>query len=989
MLLALALNAQTTVPGYSVINYNSDNALPQNSINSMAFDSNGFLWLATEMGMVRFDGKNFREYNMANSPALYINRCVIVNAVKGKIIMEPSFASHRILTVTTDYQLKEDRMLSANPYQCNRSNNCIFYYDHIYKKWGHDSTAFKGLLHRIDLNGDLITENERLAYVRKDSNCYYLNDNTANVHLLTEIEGHALKIQFMVGDFFFYVDRQNNFYAYKQGQWQKNVSCSNRLKEIFSQTESGAYPSQYTVNALRDNNHTFLIYKGNILLLTMQNGLLDFEVLAANTSIKNINSLIYDEAYRTLYIGTATNGFYILKKHEFDRLFFTSDHYAINSLYAQLEVTDGNILTSSGVLSRNIAVNTPTPGLYDRPALLRSSDGYIWYSNYDSLKIIDTGLRKSVTLEYLGGWLMGIVETENKEVIYATLHKLYRRKGKDTATLLHIPADINMISEINHDIWIGTSLGLFSYNLASRTLRHLGLKNTSVRTIYKATDGSIWIGTYGQGFYKYDGERFIKMPIDAGNNLISVHCFMEDKKGYFWLPTNKGLYRVAKKELDSYASGNKESIFYYYFDKSSGYTTNEFNGGCTPCGIVMRDGRFSLPSLDGLVQFRPDSISIALPNHPIFIERISADEKKVLPGDHFGKRQDSGPLVFAISSPWFGNKVNLHLEYQIPQLDNKWRPVNDDGKLELTGLHKGGYILIIRNQEGYGRYSIKTVSWTILPYWYETFWFRLLAALAAIGVISFIFWLRYKQEVQKAIQLEQKVAERTEALSESNQVKEKMIAVILHDLRSPLRFLHIMANHIYESYQKASRPEVEDMLIKMRNATHDLNEFTQDFLIWANAQKEGFVIHEESIVLREIVGSIVSLYEPAAAIRNNKVLNLISPDITLVTDVNILKLIIRNLTDNANKYTVQGEIKLEALQNVSVVRIIITDTGKSMNKNLVAEILNNTYQAGNHSNGFGYKIVHELLARIKGKLAIDQPGETGNRIMLTFTSKIA
>jgi sensor histidine kinase regulating citrate/malate metabolism len=72
------------------------------------------------------------------------------------------------------------------------------------------------------------------------------------------------------------------------------------------------------------------------------------------------------------------------------------------------------------------------------------------------------------------------------------------------------------------------------------------------------------------------------------------------------------------------------------------------------------------------------------------------------------------------------------------------------------------------------------------------------------------------------------------------------------------------------------------------------------------------------------------------------------------------------------------------MQDNKAIRIIITDTGISMNKSLVANILNNTYKAGNDSNGFGYKIILELLARIKGELVIDQPGETGNRITLTF-----
>jgi K+-sensing histidine kinase KdpD len=240
--------------------------------------------------------------------------------------------------------------------------------------------------------------------------------------------------------------------------------------------------------------------------------------------------------------------------------------------------------------------------------------------------------------------------------------------------------------------------------------------------------------------------------------------------------------------------------------------------------------------------------------------------------------------------------------------------------------------------------------------------------------------------VRRAAQLEQKVAERTEALTASNLVKEKMITVILHDLRSPLRFLHIMADHIYENYQKAARPEMTDMLLKFRNATQDLNEFTQDFMTWTNAQKEGFVIRRERIALWETVAGIVSLYEPAAAIRNNKLVNGVPPELTLISDLNILKLIIRNLADNANKYTVGGEIRIEARQDENNTLITITDTGTSMDKSLIAGILNNTYQADGSNHGLGYKIILELLARIEGKLTIDQPGETGNRITLSFTT---
>ena len=107
-----AANGQTSLSDYSVVNYNSDNALPQNSIKGMAFDKNGFLWMATEMGLVRFDGRNFREYNMDNSPALLTNRCFLYGLAEasGKVLIQQVAATRRMLTVTADYQLAEDSL---------------------------------------------------------------------------------------------------------------------------------------------------------------------------------------------------------------------------------------------------------------------------------------------------------------------------------------------------------------------------------------------------------------------------------------------------------------------------------------------------------------------------------------------------------------------------------------------------------------------------------------------------------------------------------------------------------------------------------------------------------------------------------------------------------------------------------------------------------------------------------------------------------------
>src|SRR3954471_6405838 len=110
---------QAVTNGYSITHYNSDNALPQNSITGMAFDKNGFLWLTTQMGIVRFDGKNFREYNRQNSPAVCWNEFSLLQPAPGtnRVYFTPTADSSRTLTVTDDYQIVADSVIAAYPPQ--------------------------------------------------------------------------------------------------------------------------------------------------------------------------------------------------------------------------------------------------------------------------------------------------------------------------------------------------------------------------------------------------------------------------------------------------------------------------------------------------------------------------------------------------------------------------------------------------------------------------------------------------------------------------------------------------------------------------------------------------------------------------------------------------------------------------------------------------------------------------------------------------------
>jgi signal transduction histidine kinase len=687
---------------------------------------------------------------------------------------------------------------------------------------------------------------------------------------------------------------------------------------------------------------------------------------------------------------------YVLKLHEFERLFFNEPGFAGNSQASQIELPGKRILTCTGILNYSGTDHVPFPATrkIDKHVMFQASDGAIWFSEFDSLKKVDAGFRAFTGIKHIGYYLTGIVETENKDIIYSNKHQVFRRTGSTDTVLVNDlglaqDEEIAVLRMISADILlIGTSAGLFSYDLSKHVLRLVpGLEKKAVSLIYVAKDGSIWMGTYGQGFYKFDKHRVVRMPMDGRNALSTAHCFMEDRQGYFWISTNKGLFRVAKKELDNYAAGSQTTVYYYYVDKSYGFSTNEFNGWCTPCGLETRDGWFSLPSIDGLVRFNPDSVGINLPDKPVIVEQVTAGDQRIAIKDRLVVTQQTGSLIFDISAPYFGNRFNQHLEYAIKELNDTWYPVNDDGKLIITKLGKGEYTLVIRKQMPYERYIYNTIRLTVLPYWYEQIWFRCLIAALLIGAFLLFFRVRYNIQVKRAQLLQQKVEERTGQLSESNRVKELLISAILHDLRSPLRYLHILARRMYNNHKTSPDKELSQILFQFENATNEIYDFTQDFFVFANMQKEGFVVNREQIVLRDIVSEIISLCEVGAHIQKNTFSNLVPEHIILDTDGSLLSLVLRNLADNANKYTSGGVITIEAITDECTTRIIMTDGGYPMNRELVARILDKSYNPSHHGMGWGYKIIIEILGRLQGKLNIVSGSEQGNTITITFENR--
>jgi signal transduction histidine kinase len=375
----------------------------------------------------------------------------------------------------------------------------------------------------------------------------------------------------------------------------------------------------------------------------------------------------------------------------------------------------------------------------------------------------------------------------------------------------------------------------------------------------------------------------------------------------------------------------------------------------------------SIPSIKGLAQFYPNRVKQLWADNKIYIDELLVDDKPVsFSSNSVTLDPDFKWLFIKISSPYFGSHENQQLEYMFEGLNKEWRHVPANGELELNRVSAGNYTLVVRNKvtnaSNRFEFAIK-----IKPWFYNTWWFRVLAGVLLSAIILLVVKFRIKQLKERNRKLQAIIAEQTATLTESNRTKDKIITMVLHDLRSPIRFLHIVTSMLAKGKTKEKPEATDEALALLKNSTGALNEFTDQFFTWATSLKEEFKVVKEVVSLQSLFEELYGLYADIAATNNNQLV--IAPtDSTVYTDKNILSVIIRNLLDNANKNTNNGSIILSAGKIDDKIMISVADTGVGMSAEVKEYYLNKGHHVGQH--GTGSVIVVDLLKKIEGKLAI-------------------
>jgi len=1006
-----------------VAHYNTENGLPQNTISAIVANKNGFIWLGTQGGLVRFDGINFKVFNTTEIDAGCANR-----------IMGLAYDNGRLLAL--DYglgignfllEIKNHNTVVKVPYT-KRSYHLLSHSFHNIIRAPYINPKISGSLQEEELyiGGD---GHEGYTYQldQKSPRLYYFNINSGlspqfvfNCPIRREksvtIDSRLYGFD---GDYILHGADRATIIPHLSGSLidlLKGMTSAER--ELFRFTKSDDKVFFYS------NSHVYLLKE-------VEPGKLDAFLLTKNADIQSVSHFLYLPENQMLLIGTSNAGLYIFRKRTFATLML--DQHKIsqdvpldfkindNMYYNIRPYGDSAVMTRWGIISssgKRVVNSRLVWGMSDN--LHATSQGYYLRNGNtsDPIRYLDSELRElerfpqsdchpgrgprasifDKDTNYLvyqnkdTVWLKRFVLTKNKPA-----YEMVELIGVSASALLNNMNVKCILKAPNGVFWLGFDWGLCRWNTTTGAITSIAdFKDILVTTLSYDSSGTIWAGTYGKGWYRYrEGQPALALPLDRKKNLVVVHSFMVDKNGFMWVSTNNGLFRFFKKDLDSLTTTN-QPIFYNYFNNKYGFLTNEFNGSMTG-PICLNDGNFVFPGMKGLVAFNPLKVPVEIVTNIIFIDEIFLDTVKLPLTNHLIVPPDYNNLTIKLSIPFYGEHYNIQAAYNLSGGDKEWFPIDENGVIMLNRLTHGKYTLSIRILKGYGssEFFQRNIEFEVQPFWYQTLWFYILVAVLVAIITSLAFRIRIRRITRRNNRLEEMVKLRTESLSisednlrKSIDFKSQIISLVLHDIRSPIYYLGKLSGSIYIASEGKATDDIRARLQTLNMSTEKIATYTQNLLSWIGTQRDSYTSAYKPVILYDIFMDLCDKYGPLAVQNKTRLFYIVSPDLAVMTRPDMLEIVIRNILDNAIKFTEDGEIKLTAHETDTSICIKVADTGIGISPEKLKAIYKYSSETQTDTRcGMGYRFIHDLLENFEGRLEIKSTPGSGTEVMIFLPRK--
>lgn len=234
-------------------------------------------------------------------------------------------------------------------------------------------------------------------------------------------------------------------------------------------------------------------------------------------------------------------------------------------------------------------------------------------------------------------------------------------------------------------------------------------------------------------------------------------------------------------------------------------------------------------------------------------------------------------------------------------------------------------------------------------------------------------------------------------LDELNATKDQLFSIVSHDLRSSVNALKTSNAKLSATLETKNYDELHHLIIQNSGIANGAYSLLDNLLHWAMLQTKQLYFHKESVHLYSIVQQIEYNYKPLLLDKAITFENLVSKNIFIFVDLDSLKIVFRNLLDNAIKFSHEnGKISFYTREtNPDFCELIIEDNGIGMNEKTIKELLQEGEILAKKNNseiigtGLGMQLCKQMIKKNSGTLAIESELNKGTKMIITFPKTIA
>jgi ligand-binding sensor domain-containing protein/signal transduction histidine kinase len=840
-----------------------EDGLPQNTVQAMLQTKDGYLWIATQKGLARFDGISFTVFNPGNTPELKTaSFTALMEARDGALWISTETAGLNILRQGKFEHYSKTNGLAGellrSIYQ-RKDGSILLSSTEGLSKWdGHHFTRAT----------DIPTVGVIRSFHEENNGNLWLVDSTRGLllysnQIVTAITNRTFNLDLTRSQRAFCVDHENTMWI---GSTEGLFALTNGVVSKVYRKRDGLPGIVNAIFEDRDQNLWVGTYSG---LYRFTAGEL-FVHLNADGMAFDVVNCISQDAEGNIWVGTK-DGLNQLRKRTFTA-FTRAQGLGDNNIMSVMERRDGTICAGTWGGGMSIlkddrvvsAINQQTHPLRNELilGLYETGDGDLWMGmDFDA----GVAVLRSNRLQALGQHegvkdpavrvfcedAEGVLWFAARGALYSYEKGAVRRYTKKEG----VPADLIRTICRDHvgNLWFGTSAGMAIRKDGKMTaFKGADMPTNAVNAIYADASGTLWIGTLGAGVVRYRDGKASAYKTEDGLFQDDILEILEDDFEHLWMTSRFGVFRVSKKDFDALDRGEIRSLNCIFYGKHDGLVSLECSNVAKPAACKSRDGRLWFATAKGLVVVDPKTTyNTGTTPPPVYLEKILVGkEARQSINGRIELEPGKTDLEFHYTALSYSVPAKNKFRYKLEGLDEQWVNAGSRRVAYYSNLRPGEYKFRVvgSNHDGVWNETGAAVTVYLAPLFYQTAWFYS-ACVLFVGISGLGFHrirIRHLHAHQRELRalvdertkdLTTEISERKRAQAEVETVHKDLLQAsrkagmaevasgVLHNVGNVLNSVNVSAGLIKEQVRNSRQANLRKAATMLRENSENLPHF--------------------------------------------------------------------------------------------------------------------------------------------------------------------